>query len=224
MILYKQAPMGDIDEKSGIVKGYGSIFGNKDSDGDIIEKGAYKKTLEETGKRVKYIYQHDITKPLGVMKELYEDDKGLAFTAKVPDTRLGKDVLELMRAGVITENSVGILPVVKEYDDDKEARYIKEVKLYEVSAVTLAANDEAKIQEVKGKKDNADVWKESISNINKLLKQADISDELGFNIEYVIQCLKKNIDFTKPTDEVTLPSKKYLKSGDVYKFLFNRLK
>jgi hypothetical protein len=57
-----------------------------------------------------------------------------------------------------------------------------------------------------------------------LLKQADISDELGFNIEYVIQCLKKNIDFTKPTDEVTLPSKKYLKSGDVYKFLFNRLK
>ena len=43
MILYKQAPVGDIDEKAGIVKGYGSIFGNKDSDNDIIEKGAYKK-------------------------------------------------------------------------------------------------------------------------------------------------------------------------------------
>jgi hypothetical protein len=115
------------------------------------------------------------------------------------------------------------LPVVKEYEEEKDIRYIKEVKLYEVSAVTLAANDEAKIQEVKGKKNNSDIFKDSISNINKLLKDADISDELGFNIEYVIQCLKKNIDFTKPTDKVTLPSRKYLQSGDVYKFLFNRL-
>lgn len=33
----------DIDEKSGIVTGYFSIFGNKDSDNDVITKGAYKK-------------------------------------------------------------------------------------------------------------------------------------------------------------------------------------
>ena len=119
MIIYKQASginLSDIDEKSGIVKGYGSIFGNKDSDNDIIEKGAYKKTLEENGKRVKYIYQHDISKPLGKMQELYEDEKGLAFTAEIPKTTLGRDILELMKAGVIEENSVGIMPVVKQYD------------------------------------------------------------------------------------------------------------
>lgn len=149
------------------------------------------KTLEESGSRVKYIYQHDITKPLGNMKELYEDEKGLAFVAEVPKTRLGRDVLELMKAGVITENSVGIMPVVKEYENEKDIRYIKEVKLYEISAVTLAANDEAKIQEVKGKNHDADVFKNSISRINTLLKDADISDELGFNIEYVLQCLKR---------------------------------
>tara|TARA_A100001201_G_scaffold47679_1_gene47828 strand:- start:3085 stop:3771 length:687 start_codon:yes stop_codon:yes gene_type:complete len=222
MILYKQAPVGDIDEKAGIVKGYGSIFGNKDSDNDIIEKGAYKKTLEETGSRVKYIYQHDITQPLGRMKELYEDDKGLAFVAEIPKTRLGEDVMALIKAGVITENSVGIMPVVKEYEDDKDIRYIKEVKLYEVSAVTLAANSEAKIHEVKGKHKTADIFKDSITSINKLLKEANISDELGFDIEYVLQCLKKNIDFTKPTEEDTLPSTKYLDSGDVYKYMLNR--
>ena len=223
MILYKQAPVGDIDEKAGIVKGYGSIFGNKDSDNDIIVKGAYKKTLEETGSRVKYIYQHDITQPLGSMKELYEDEKGLAFVAEIPKTRLGEDVMALIKAGVITENSVGIMPVVKEYEDDKDIRYIKEVKLYEVSAVTLAANSEAKIHEVKGKQKRADIFKDSITSINKLLKEANISDELGFDIEYVIQCLKQNIDFTKPTEEVTLPSTKYLDSGDIYKYMFNRL-
>ena len=44
-IIYKQSPMGellDADEKAGIVKGYASTFGNKDSDNDIINKGAYK--------------------------------------------------------------------------------------------------------------------------------------------------------------------------------------
>ena len=41
------------------------------------------------------------------MKELYEDEKGLAFVAEVPKTRLGRDVLELMKAGVITENLCG---------------------------------------------------------------------------------------------------------------------
>ncbi len=94
MILYKQAPIGDIDEKAGVVKGYGSVFGNRDSDDDVIERGAYAKTIKENGKRVKYIYQHDITKPIGKMSELYEDEKGLAFTAEIPKTTLGKDVIE----------------------------------------------------------------------------------------------------------------------------------
>ena len=53
-------------------------------------------------------------KPLGKMVNLYEDEKGLMFEAEIPKTQLGKDVLELMKAGVITENSVGILPMQKE--------------------------------------------------------------------------------------------------------------
>ena len=96
-IIYKQSPMGellDADEKAGIVKGYASTFGNKDSDNDIINKGAYKKTIEENGKRIKYIYQHDMDKPLGVIKMLEEDNKGLMFEAKIANTTLGKDVID----------------------------------------------------------------------------------------------------------------------------------
>ena len=107
-ILFKTAPVGellDADEKAGIVKGYGSYFGNKDSDNDVIVKGAYKKTIEENGERVKYLYQHDMFKPIGKMVELYEDDKGLVFVAEVAKTQLGMDTIELMKAGVITENS-----------------------------------------------------------------------------------------------------------------------
>ena len=54
--LYKASPMGellDADEKNGIVKGYGSYFDNKDSDADIIRRGAYQKTIKENGGAMK---------------------------------------------------------------------------------------------------------------------------------------------------------------------------
>jgi HK97 family phage prohead protease len=178
-ILYKAAPVGeliDADEKAGIIKGYGSYFGNKDSDNDVIMKGAYKKTIAENGERVKYLYQHDMNQPIGKMTELYEDDKGLVFVAEIAKTQLGKDVVELMKSGVITENSVGIMPIQKNNKGDY--REITEVKLYEISAVTLAANDQAKILDVKG---NIDVDKLSkrYDNLTKLIRKGDISDEMG---------------------------------------------
>ena len=225
-ILYKAAPINeliDADENAGIIKGYGSIFGNKDSDNDIILKGAYKKTIAENGERVKYLYQHDMNHPIGKMLELYEDDKGLVFVAQIAKTQLGKDVVELMKSGVITENSVGILPIQRQNKGDY--REISEVKLYEISAVTLAANDQAKILDVKGNVD-LDKLSKRYDNLAKLLKKGQISDEMGFAIEAEILKLKSLfIEFTKPVDEITLPNIEIKKNdSEVYKYLINSLK
>lgn len=222
MILYKQAPMGDIDEKAGIVKGYGSVFGNKDSDDDVIMPGAYTKTLQEHGGRVKYIYQHDITKPIGKMTELGEDDKGLYFTAEIPDTALGRDVMKLIKAGVITENSVGIMPVVKNWHEEDKTRYIKEVKLYEVSAVTMAANEQAMIHDVKSEEKRIQSIQKKFDVLQKLLVNEDISDDLGYAIEYQLQCLKADMSITKPEDNSTLP-KKVKSNEEVFNYLYNIL-
>lgn len=223
--LYKAAPLTelqDIDEKNGIVKGYGSYFDNKDSDYDVIRKGAYQKTIKENGDRVKYLYQHDMMQPIGKMNELYEDNKGLVFVAEIPKTQLGKDVVELMKAGVITENSVGILPIQKEQKDG--FREIREVKLFEISAVTLAANDQAKILDVKGEVNIEKLYKR-FDNLAKLIRKGEISDEMGYAIEAEILKLKSLfINATKPTDEVTLPTQKQDESFDVYKYLLNNLK
>lgn len=225
-ILYKAAPVGeliDADEKAGIIKGYGSYFGNKDSDNDVITKGAYKKTIAENGDRVKYLYQHDMNQPIGKMTELYEDDKGLVFVAEIAKTQLGNDVVELMKSGVITENSVGIMPMQKNNKGDY--REITEVKLYEISAVTLAANDQAKILDVKG---NVDVEKLSkrYDNLSKLIRKGNISDEMGFAIEAEILKLKSLfVEFTKPEIEITSPNVE-IKNNDseVYNYLINSLK
>ena len=225
-MLYKQTQVGeliDADEKAGIVKGYGSIFGNVDSDGDIINKGAYRKTVEENGSRVKYLYQHDMDKPLGKMRELYEDEKGLVFEAEIPKTQLGKDVIELMRSGVITENSVGIIPVKKEMVDGH--RHLNEVRLFEISAVTLAANDQAMILDVKGNVSREKVLKR-YDNIAKLLRKGDISDELGYALESEIYKLKSIFDTlsTQPSVEDTEPLVEKTEVSELYKYLFNTLK
>ena len=230
-VIYKQGQISDIDENLGIVKGYGSVFGNKDSDNDIIEKGAYKRTIKNNGSRVKYLYQHDITKPIGKMKELYEDEKGLVFVAEVPKTTFGNEVLELMKYGVIDENSVGIMPVKKDYDENG-VRMIKEVKLYEISAVTIAANDEAKILEVKGESNKIDYLKKRFDNLIKVIRKGSVSDDLGYLIEYELEVLKSLIarDNTHQSDkELTrgnahLETKKDNNTSDsIYNYMFNNL-
>ena len=116
-----------------------------------------------------------------------------------------------------------IMPIQKENKGDY--REIKEVKLYEISAVTLAANDQAKILDVKG---NIDVEKLSkrYDNLSKLIRKGSISDEMGFAIEAEILKLKSLfVEFTKPVDEITSP-KVEAKNNDseVLNYLLNSLK
>jgi len=226
-MIYKSTQIGELvyaDAAAGVVKGYGSVFGNVDSDGDVINKGAYKKTIQENGQRIKYLYQHDMDKPLGKMVHLEEDDKGLMFEAQIPKTQLGKDVVELMKAGVITENSVGILPIQKEMGSDGY-RHINEVKLFEISAVTLAANDQAMIMDVKGNVDP-----EKIANrydkIAQLIRKGEISDDLGYALEAEILKLKSiYVNVTQPMDiEITEPIEVKADNSEIYNYLFNTLK
>ena len=230
-VIYKQGQISDIDEKLGIVKCYGSVFGNKDSDNDIIEKGAYRRTIKNNGSRVKYLYQHDITKPIGKMKELYEDEKGLVFVSEVPKTTFGNEVLELMKYGVIDENSVGIMPVKKDYEEDG-VRIIKEAKLYEISAVTIAANDAAKILEVKGDYDNIDYLTKRFDNLIKVIRKGNVSDDLGYLIEYELEVIKSLIarDNTHQSDEELTRDNTHLEtkednttSDSIINYMFNNL-
>ena len=230
-IIFKNGTLSDIDENLGIVSGYGSIFGNVDSDMDIIEKGAYKRTLKNNGNRVKYIYNHQIDKPIGRMKELVEDEKGLKFTAEIPKTTFGKEVLELMKYEVINENSVGIQVLKDDYNKEDGIRSIKEVKLYEISAVTLAANDQAKILEVKGKTDDSDYYTKRFNNLIKFIRKGNITDELGYLIEYELEMLKSLIvrekshqSIDKDRSNIHPKANKESKQTDsIYNYMFNKL-
>lgn len=135
----------DYDEEQGIFSGYGAVVGNIDDGGDIIEPGAFTKTIAEGWERVKILALHnDFWLPIGRPIELREDAKGLFIKAKVSDTSMGRDVKVLLKDGVLNELSIGYDPVVFDYDESG-IRHLREVKLWEVSIVTWAMNPEATI-------------------------------------------------------------------------------
>lgn len=134
-------------------KGYASTFGNVDEVGDIIEAGAFAKSIQERGpegtKQIKVLWQHDM--PLGMPTVMLEDSKGLYVEGKISKTRLGDEALELMRDGVVDRMSIGFsIPQGKAYyDEAMGVRKIKEVKLFEFSPVTFPANELAVVTGVK---------------------------------------------------------------------------
>lgn len=141
--------LDDYNEEEGSFSGYGAVFSNIDSGGDIIEPGAFTKTLAEDVGRVKILSGHnEELLPIGKPLELREDTKGLFLRAKISDTTLGRDVKTLIRDGVLGELSIGYDPVTFEFDENG-VRHLKEVKLWEVSVVTWAMNERAVITDFK---------------------------------------------------------------------------
>jgi uncharacterized protein len=153
-------------EAPGVFDGYGSVFGVQDSYGDVVAKGAFKKTLKqwksERGKLPPMLLQHgggmcaggaEDMVPVGVWDEMREDDTGLYVKGHLLalDTDLGKRVHAAMREGALDGLSIGF--VTREVAYGKEptepARTLKSVDLWEVSVVTYPANQDARVGAVK---------------------------------------------------------------------------
>lgn len=200
----------EVDIERRLVEGYFSVFDFKDSDGDVLLKGAFKKTIEENGaggkNRIMHLYQHDPLMVLGKPMTLMEDDKGLYFKTMITDTELGTDVLKLYRDGVLKEHSVGINFVQREYSNNDDAYIVKECKMWEGSTVTWGANEMALGGMAKGShKDAVDQYK----RLSKAWYEGDYTDDTFLLIEKQIKHLedtfRKSLQGTKPIqDTITL--------------------
>lgn len=173
--LYKNVDesVQDVDTEKGIVTGYFSIFGNKDSDNDIVLPGAYKKTLKENGPqserpRILHLFMHDPMQILAKPFTLKEDKKGLYFESKISDTSLGRDVLQLYRDKVLTEHSIGYNIVKREVDEKEETQKLIELKLWEGSTVSWGANMDALVESVKSEDISKDIWQKIIRKFDAL--------------------------------------------------------
>lgn len=152
------------DDSSGEMtfSGYGAVFGNVDSHGDVIAKGAFAETLKKArrgGSWPALLSQHggmfgsDST-PIGVWTDMKEDDVGLWVEGKFANTERGREAYELLKMKprpAYNGLSIGFRAVEwsMRTRPEEPRRTLKQVDLMEVSLVTFPSNPKARVVDVK---------------------------------------------------------------------------
>jgi uncharacterized protein len=167
----------------GTFEGYGSIFGNVDSYGEIVEPGAFSASLVESrrkGNTVKMLWQHDPAQPIGVWTDMAEDSKGLYVSGRLLKDKVPQAAAayELLKEGALDGLSIGYRVVEAVPHPDKQGVLsLRKLNLKEVSVVTFAANDRARVTDVKHM--IAAGLVPSVREFEELLREAGFSKSLA---------------------------------------------
>lgn len=164
IVEYKSGPLypQTVDENERTVTGYAAMIGNVDDGDDRLHHGAFAKTLRESGKRVRHLWQHSLNEPPTAVitalrevstKELPGDllrehpnvTGALEVTRKYLNTPRADEILQGITAGAITEMSFGYqIPKgrsdVERTKDGRQIRNLREVRLMETSDVLFGMN------------------------------------------------------------------------------------
>ena len=185
-----------VDEDNRIIEVKFSSFGNKDSDDDILIRGCFAKSITERGpesntnRKIAFVWQHDIKDPIGRVLSIWEAEDGAYARIQLSDPDAvpnAKRALSQLKDGTLNQFSFGFSYVWDkiEYDEAKEAYIVKEVLLYEISVVTLGANEMTELVGFTGK--DMKSWlldlqakdEETYNQLKQLLTENEAGDGAG---------------------------------------------
>jgi len=174
------AKVKDVDKAKRIVTGFYTSTGTLDSDGDVFEKGAFKKTIKERGPGAKnqiwHLWMHDSFSPINKPYLLEERAEGVYFETQFPENPISDMVLSLYNTGAITEHSVGFFRI-KETQDSK-SNIILEARMLEGSSVLWGANENTPTVAVKG------LMSEKINNLDLIFKSLNFDTDQKYELLY----------------------------------------
>ncbi len=185
-MLIKSVDVQYKDEGTGTIEGYASTWVRKpDSYGDVVRKGAFTDTLADDwngGKGIPFLWSHklDDLKAFIGTASADEDDTGLHFIATFDDTDEAQKVRQLYKDGRLKKFSFAFDVLengLTTLEDGTKANELRKLKLYEISAVTVPANDTAEVVDVKSgrrnSKKDADTIRQAITLLESVLDTED---------------------------------------------------
>lgn len=180
----------DADTQKGIIRGFASTFGNIDHGDDVVDAGAFKKTIQETKGLIPILADHRPDKQIGWNMRAEETDKGLFVEGKLnlKDSELARDKYGLIKAALELGAQMGLsigYGVVKALADKERpsVRRLKELKLYEYSVVTFPMNSSAMITAAKS-------WSQNVTLDEYARTIIMDSKDRGFNRYDLIEALQ----------------------------------
>ncbi len=164
-------------EERNLIRGYASVFGNVDLGGDIVHQGAFKKTLKERLKagKIKFFFNHNLLG--GTLVDAREDEHGLWTESRISEAPSVQDQMILAREGHLNGMSFAFDTVkfdFEELPDGRMIRNLRELKLWEVSAVPFGMNEEAAVIEAKALEDRVARLEERVDGIKSVVAFQDL--------------------------------------------------
>ena len=169
----------EADDGSVNIKGYAST-NDTDRAGDVIEKEAWEKGgLENYTNNPVILFNHDYNRPIGRATGLETDDRGLRIAANI--SKSAGDVTNLVKEGILRALSVGFRVKDADYIEETDGLKISDAELFEVSVVSVPANQAATFSVAKSFETQSeyDEWKKQFVKITEADKPQDTDDSLS---------------------------------------------
>ena len=144
--------------EEGTFEGLLSPYGNIDHGGDVVEAGAYTKTLKERGNVVPMLWQHMEEYPIGTLT-LEDRADGLWCKGKLQlELPKAKEAHICLKGRIIKGLSIGYKAVKDSIENG--VRHLKEIRLFEGSVVTFPMNEMAIVTAIKAAENKSDFTQE----------------------------------------------------------------
>ena len=138
----------ELKDDSGQVEAVFSIFNSLDSDGDVVMPGAVKSGFKNN--QVPMVWSHKWDMPIGKGTIAQDDDKAVFKGEFFMDTESGKEAYNLVKnMGDMQQWSFGYKVNDSDFGkandkggEETNARYLKDLTVYEVSPVLVGANQD----------------------------------------------------------------------------------
>lgn len=184
------------------IKGYAST-NDTDRAGDVINKEAWEKGgLDNFSNNPIILFNHDYNKPIGRATSLETDEKGLKITANL--SKSAGDVTNLVKEGILRAFSVGFRVKDADYMESGDGYLIKDAELFEVSVVSVPANQAATFSVAKSfdTQSEYEEWKKQFvkpteakqpqdTDKMSVFKENKMSDNKDFNLEEFAKSVAK---------------------------------
>ena len=173
------------DEVGGISGFFSTYDKEPDSHGDIIEKGAFTETIAkraESGHPFPLCFNHDFSAVIGAVDKIEDTEKGPYIEAHFLDTQQAQDVRKMLQSGAIYQFSFAYdVLEARQPDEEEKSKGIEnvltKVEVFEISVVTVPANQNAVATEVKAgrrnRKSDEDIIRSCISSLQSLLDDSE---------------------------------------------------
>ncbi|MDR1598120.1 MAG: HK97 family phage prohead protease [Holosporales bacterium] len=172
-------------DQTGVLEGYASVFSTVDLQNEIVQPGAFQKSLamwQESSNFPKMLWQHDPTSPIGIWEHMAEDQYGLYVRGRLLlDVQKGREAHSLLQSGAIDGLSIGF--VSKQAHMNGKVRVLEEIDLFEVSLVTFMANPLAKVTVCKHWTDS---YEQTIGFMNRLKSLKKAMDRAEWRVKSLI--------------------------------------